>query len=139
MAHHTPHNPHQPIVSMDEQPDSWHMHTTEEGDPQEEHGAHAEPTALVGAFVGSIVFVGLVIVVCLLYYHSHTTGLRRARIETTDFYLENYRPYRDQSDRFLSGYGWATPEAAAAGKVSIPIEIGMEKVRQQYGQAPGGK
>jgi hypothetical protein len=133
------HDPHQPIVAMDEQPDSWHMHTPEEGDPQEEHGAQADPTALVAAFVGSIFFVGLVIVVCLLYYSTHTTGLRAARIETTEFYTENFVPYRQQSDRALSSYGWATPEAAAEGKVSAPIEFGMQKVLQQYGQPLGGK
>jgi hypothetical protein len=130
------HNPHQPIVTMDEQPDSWHMHTSDEGAPQEEHGAQADPTSLVGAFVGSVVFIGAVIVVCLIYYNSHTTKLRQSRIETSEL-AEEYFGYRATSNKVLSGYGWATPEAAAEGKVSIPIDLAMQKVAQQYG-AQGG-
>jgi hypothetical protein len=122
---------------MDGQPDSWHIHTAEEGLPQEEHGSHANAAALVGAFVVSVVFVGAVILVVLLYYNTHTTALRQARIETTAL-SQDYVDYRDRSDRFLSGYGWATPDAAAAGKVSIPIELAMQKVMQQYAGNTGG-
>jgi hypothetical protein len=130
------HDPHQPIVAFDEQPDSWHMHTSDEGLPQEEHAAQADPKALVAAFLGSVFFVGGVIVVCLLYFFTHTTKLRQERIETTAL-AKDYFQYRAVSDKHLATYGWANPEAAAAGKVSIPIDLGMQKVMQQYaGPAP---
>ena len=133
MAHQHHHNPHQPTVAMDEATDSWHMHTSAEGLPQEEHGATAQAGALIASFAGSVIFVGAVILVTILYYRQHVTMLRRERIETTDFYREVYTPYRQQSDKALTGYGWAGPEAAAAGQVSIPIDIAMQRVLQNYG------
>src|ERR1700742_946915 len=102
MSHH---DPHQPTVQMDEHVDSWHTHTADEGMPQEEHAPQANSFALIVAFAGSVIFVALVIVVCLLYYGSHTTGLRQERIETTAL-AADYTVYRDQSDRTLSEYHW---------------------------------
>src|SRR5437868_3021246 len=96
----THHDPHQPIVAFDEHIDSWHRHTVEEGQPQEEHGAQANPAALVGAFLGSIFFVGSVIVVCLLYYGTQTTAMRQRRIETTAL-AGDYFEYRDRSELAL--------------------------------------
>jgi hypothetical protein len=128
MSHH---DPHKPTVSMDEQPDSWHMHTSEEGSPQEEHGAQANPAALVATFVGSVVFVGAVILATVMYYGAHNTRLREERIETTAL-AADYFQYRDRSLAVQADYGWSTPENAAAGKVTIPLDKAMERVRQQY-------
>lgn len=135
MAHdHTHHDPHKPTVSFDAAPDSWHMHAAEEGQPQEEHGATTNPAGLIIAFLGSVFFVGAVILLCILYYQIHTTHLRQERIETTALAQgENgYYKYRDDSAAALQKYGWANPEAAAAGKVSIPIDLAIQKVIQQY-------
>jgi len=129
------HDPHQPIVAFDEQPDSWHMHASDEGQPQEEHAAQADPKSLVAAFLGSVFFVGGVIVVCLMYYFTYTTKLRQERIETTAL-ARVFFAYKATSQKHLAGYGWATPEAAAAGKVSIPLEIGIQRVLQQYAGKP---
>jgi hypothetical protein len=130
------HDPHKPTVAFDEQPDSWHMHAAEEGLPQEEHGATTNPIGLILAFAGSVFFVGSVILMCVLYYRVHTTQLRQQRIETTAL-AGDYFKYRDDSTAAQGGYGWAGPEAAAAGQVSIPVDLAMQKVIQQY--ASGSK
>jgi len=137
MSHDPHHTLHQPTIAMDEQPDSWHMHTVDEGLPQEEHAAQADSRTLVVAFLGSVFFVGAVIVVCLLYYGTHTTALRMARIETTAL-SEDYVKYRDESDRVLSSYHWGSSELAAAGKVTIPLDQAIQKAMQQYGADTGG-
>jgi hypothetical protein len=136
MSH--PHDPHKPQVAFDEAPDSWHRHLSEEGQPQEEHGAQADSLALIVSFVGSVFFVGAVIVVCLLYFQVQYTKLRRERIETTAL-AADYFQYRDDSDKALHGYGWANPEAAAAGKVSGPIDAAMQKVIEQYAARKGAR
>ncbi|MEX2218384.1 MAG: hypothetical protein WD749_06445 [Phycisphaerales bacterium] len=131
------HDPHKPTVALDDQPDSWHMHTSEEGMPQEEHGSQARPFALIGAFVGSFAFVAGVIVACIAYFQNYTTTLRAERIENTRL-ADDYHAYKAGAEKHLAAFGWANPEAAAAGKVSTPLDQAMQRVIQQYHGNQGG-
>jgi hypothetical protein len=78
-----------------------------------------------------VVFVGAVILATVMYYGAHNTRLREERIETTAL-AADYFQYRDRSLAVQADYGWSTPENAAAGKVTIPLDKAMERVRQQY-------
>lgn len=127
MAHQRHHLPEQ-----HESPDAWHSHSAAEGQPQPEHGAKANPVILAGVGVASIVLVLGTIVATAVFLMTHTTKLRRERIETTVWHQETYVPYRQKSDAALAGFSWASPEEAEAGRVSLPIDAAKQRVIEKY-------
>jgi hypothetical protein len=121
----------------EEVPDSWHLHTTDEGEPQAEHGK-TNALILSIAFVASFGFVGLVILLSYLYFQVEMVKRREVRIETTVL-GSDARAYKKQSLEQLQGFSFANSAAARAGAVSIPLPEAERRVMQQYGrQGPGG-
>lgn len=123
MAHETQYLPHQP-----QHTDEWHTHTPDEGLPQVEHGAKANPAVLIIVTLGFVMAVALTVLLTALYFGSYMTAQKRAKAETT-ILSEDYRAYRAQSEAALSGYGWADP---AAGTVRVPINRAIDTVVNQY-------
>lgn len=125
-AHFTP--------AHEEHADEWHHHSTEEGEPQEEHGGYAQP-ALLAKSLGLIVVGTLALMaVTALYFNSTFNQLHRER---TDVDLgKAARDYRDTTSKALKdGYTWADP---IEGHLRVPIEAARQKVIAQYaGQASG--
>ena len=117
-----------------EQPDPWHMHTRDEGEPQEEHASSTNPVVLGGALVGSILFVALVILVSYLYFRVYTVQKREERIETTVFTAEAQRFKREALSQ-LSTYSFPNEQAARAGTVQLPLEEAQRRVLAQYSQS----
>jgi hypothetical protein len=111
-----------------QQTDEWHTHTPDEGQPQHEHGAKANPAILIAVTLGFVVAVALTVLLTSLYFGSYMTSQKRAKSETT-ILSEDYRAYRAQSEAALSGYGWADP---AAGTVRVPIDRAIDKVITSY-------
>jgi hypothetical protein len=111
------------------------MHTTAEGPPQEEHGATVNAALLFAAFVGTVLTIGLVVVLTYLYFTSHMNQLRRSRIETTVLAGE-YRDYRERTTGQLRDYGWVSIEGD--GVVALPMEVAMERVLRRYNGAGQG-
>lgn len=120
-----------PILA--EQPDEWHRHTAEEGAPQIEHGAHATPTALAITFVGMVLGVAAVVLILIVYFNSYVSQVKAEKEEGVGM-SEDFEAYRADSIAHLAGYGWTDP---AAGRVHVPIELGMEQVIAEYAALRG--
>jgi len=129
MAHKT-----QTLNLPPEQPDPWHLHTPDEGPPQEEHGK-INAALLSVAFLASVLFVGVVVLVTYLYFNVQTTRLREERIETTVLSAE-YVAYREKALKSLNDYSFANEQAARAGVVSLPFDQAAQRVIAKY--AGGG-
>jgi Ni,Fe-hydrogenase I cytochrome b subunit len=121
-----------------ETPDAWHLHSAAEGVPQAEHGGKTNTVVLAFAFVASLGFVATVILVSILYFQVHLTSLRHERIEDTALSAA-FHQYRDGAKDRLSGYAFATEDAARAGQVSIPIDQAEQKVIVRYSGTGNGK
>jgi hypothetical protein len=122
MAHldHTPEIP--------EQPDEWHLHSAAEGPAQEEHGSTVNTMLLAFAFIGTVLSIGLVVVLTYMYFSAYMNQLRRTRIETTTL-AADYLQYRADSDRALHDYVWLDEDRTI---VSLPIGVAMERVLENY-------
>ncbi len=118
-----------------EQPDSWHLHTVQEGHPQEEHGK-TNAAILGAAFIASFGFVAVVILVSYLYFNVIAVQKREERIETTILGKEA-REYKAATLAGLQSYTFAAEQQARAGVVSIPLDQAKQQVLAKY--AGGGK
>ncbi len=125
---------HQHTPELHEQPDAWHQHTADEGLPQVEHGARANPVALtitLFAIVFSFVFLLLVV---WLYYNTYKTQLIAERRETiTETQRTDYVTKRGGAETRLSqSPGWID---RTNGTVHIPIDRAVSLVIEEYSQA----
>ncbi len=118
---------------LHEQPDAWHQHTADEGAPQVEHGSHATPTALAITFVGMVLGVAAVILILIVYFNSYVSQVKAEKEEGVSSAAE-FETYRAESLAHLEGYGWTDP---AAGRVHVPIDMGMQQVIDEYAAARG--
>jgi hypothetical protein len=125
----------------EEQPDSWHLHTMDEGTPQQEHASSTNAAMLAGAFIGSFLFVGLVILVSYLYFQVIAVQKREERIETTVLGADA-RAYKADALASLQTYSFPNEQAARAGVVQLPLAQAEQRVLAQYksaGAAGGSK
>lgn len=113
-----------------EHADSWHRHTTAEGEPQVEHTAHVNPTAIFGALCVSTVFTIIVVIVTAFYFLQHTSALKKELRETTNSAAQQIE-YRAAAMAMQEQYAW---ENAQEGTVRIPITQAMQSVVEEYQQ-----
>lgn len=128
MAYHKRERPHTP--QHEEHADSWHRHDASSA-PQAEHGATLNTSALMLAFVLTVVGVFAVSGAILVYWLGYTSQLRRDRLETT-ILAKEYWSYKQSADTALAGYGVVDPKART---VSIPIDQAMRAVLDRYGDS----
>ncbi|MEQ8850573.1 MAG: hypothetical protein RIB32_02175 [Phycisphaerales bacterium] len=125
---------HKHTPERHEQPDAWHQHTADEGLPQTEHGARANPVALtvtLFAIVFSFVFLLLVV---WLYYNTYSTQLKAERREVvSDTLRTDYATKRGGAQtRLTQSPGWID---RINGKVHIPLDRAASLVIEEYSQA----
>ena len=119
-----------------EEPDSWHRHTVDEGQPQEEHGGKPNNFSLAVAFLVSLGFVAAVILATFLYFQTHMNTIRQERAESTVLSLD-YVKYRDTAQAALQDYSFPTPDLARAGTPTVPLDQAAQRVIARYsGSAP---
>lgn len=118
---------------LHEQPDSWHRHSADEGAPQVEHGSHATPTVLAITFVGMVLGVAAVVLILIAYFNTYVSQVKAEKEEGVGMAGE-FEAYRAESLEHLAGYGWTD---AAADRVHVPIELGMEAVVAEYAALRG--
>ncbi len=121
------HTPEEPA-----QPDSWHRHTPDEGEPQAEHLSQVNPVTLGKVLFVLIAGTAAFIVVTVLYFDVRIRTLTSERIENdlsgyTSREAGTYFHYKDASDAQLSRFGWNGPE-----QVRIPVDEAKKKVIEQY-------
>lgn len=110
-------------------PDQWHRHTPDEGTPQPEHAARANPAVLgVAMTLLTIAFVATVIIVILFYNHV-AAATRATRMETSTPANQWY-DYHNRSMERLAGYELVNADESDA--VRIPIDLAMERVVESY-------
>jgi|RhiMethySRZTD1v2_1073278.scaffolds.fasta_scaffold390220_2 hypothetical protein len=127
MSHPTHYTP-----EFHEEPDSWHRHTVDEGEPQAEHGGKPNNFLLAIAFLASLGFVAAVILASFLYFQKHMTSLRQERAESTVLSTD-FVKYRDTAQAALQDFSFATPDLARAGTVMVPAEEATKRVIARYG------
>lgn len=116
-----------------EQIDPWHMHTADEGTPQVEHAAKANPWILIGFFVGSVGFLVVFCLATIVYANGYLAARRAAKVEITAS-ADVARSEKATAEMRLSDYGWVD---AGQGRVRIPIRAAMEEMAAQSA-APDG-
>lgn len=116
-------------IPVHEEPEPWHRHSPEEGEPQQEHAGSVNTTILLGVFVATVVFVFASILFTYLYFTRYMTNLRQEQIETTVM-ASDYRDYKERSAAALGQFGWVDAEA---GVVSLPLEVAKARVLERYG------
>jgi hypothetical protein len=109
--------------------DAWHHHGAEEGRPQAEHGAIANPGVLVRWFVLIVVTLVAVVLALMVYFQHYITNEKAIRIENTAL-AGGAQSAKTQAEGELSRY---KPLDKDAGTVQIPIDQAMQKVVEKYG------
>lgn len=117
----------QKLEHAHESPDSWHRHTPEEGQGQQEHGAHASPKALLLTLVAMVFGTLFVVLVLMAFFRSYTTQFRAATEETLELGVPA-RESRAKAMGELNSWGWTSD-----GRLHMPIEQAMEKVVAERG------
>jgi hypothetical protein len=125
--------PHQQHFTPEvhEEPDPWHRHLPDEGDPQEEHGGKPNNFLLAIAFVFSLGFVAATILASFLYFQVYMTGVRQKTLETTVLSTD-FLDYREKAHAALAGYSFPTADMARAGKAMIPADQAAQRVIARY-------
>ncbi len=120
--------PHETPVHHTE-PDAWHQHSADEGAPQLEHAAHANPTALAITFIGMILGVAFVIVVLVAYFNNYVSTIKAEKQEGVGI-AAPFEASKAEALAHLDGYGWVDHDT-----VYIPVEAAMDRVVQRYASA----
>lgn len=110
------------------QADAWHRHTSDEGGPQTEDGAHASSKAL-GLTLLAIVFgVAAVIIVLVIYFNSYQSRYKAMRQEGTTSAIDAINAKTDGLAH-LSSYGWIDREGGVA---FVPVTDAADLVLAEY-------
>lgn len=140
MSHPTAHTPEE-----HEKPDAWHAHTVEEH-PQQAHGESLDGLRvfLIG-LVGYLLTVATILVVTV-YFVSYKNN---DQIQFEEYPERSMGPSAavqgpalEQREKVLTELAtnqpavWTDPEA---GKVSIPLDVAMNKVVEKYAKRPAAK
>ena len=124
--------PHETPVNHTE-PDEWHQHSPDEGAPQIEHGAHANPTALAITFVAMILGVAFVIVVLVAYFNNYVSTIKAEKQEGVTI-AEPFEASKAEALAHLNAYGWVDHQT-----VHVPVSNAMDQVIARYASAaPAG-
>lgn len=116
------HGEHTPVHH--EHVDAWHMHSIEEGSPQAEHAATANPWVLLVVFVASVIFLVVFIGATIVYAKGYVSTRRAQKVEITTW-AADARSARATAEMELSQYGWVN---AAESRVRVPIEVVMQEM-----------
>lgn len=108
--------------------DAWHQHTTAEGAPQHEHGAHASAKALGLTFIVMVVGVIATILILVAYFKSFVSQYKAERQEGTAMMAPTFEAKLAARNR-LGSYGWVDRDA---GTVHIPLDAAMQRVLSDY-------
>ena len=111
-----------------EEPDAWHTHTLEEGAPQVEHAARANPAVLIIVLVGLVISTVAMVLALWLYFQDYVDRQKAMRKEVVAFH-DPYLAYRARSLAELGTFGW---QDAEAGVLNIPIEDAKRLVIERY-------
>lgn len=113
--------------------DAWHQHSPDEGVPQQEHGAHANISALLITFVVLTVATVAFSVIIGLYTIQRVTQLTAAS-EGKGLMAMSAEAVQYKQDALAAqtGYSWT-----AAGTVRLPIDQAMQKVVAEYQETQG--
>ncbi len=124
MTHHTQdHTEPQETVL-----DAWHQHPADQGVPQQEHGAHANITALLITFVvltlATVIFSVIIGLYTIREIGQYTAQGERQGLEAVS---TEALQYKEDALAAQAGYSWT-----ANGTVKIPIDQAMQKVIADY-------
>ena len=97
---------------------------------QAEHDDPTSGATLLVGFVGTCLFVFVVLYIHVLFENHRTAEERRKQINVAPAELMQYRA---EQEALLHGYRWVDEEA---GVVQIPIERAMELVVAESGGGP---
>lgn len=111
-----------------ETPDSWHRHATDDGAPQQEHGAHASARALSIAFITMTLGVAFVIIVLIAYFNSYNSRYKK-QVQETTILGDEVRAQRAADLGTLTQYGRIDAE-----NYQIPIDVAMQAVVTERNQ-----
>mgnify|MGYP003571154332 CR=1 FL=1 len=120
--------PHETPVHHTE-PDDWHQHTPDEGAPQVEHTAAANPTALAITFIAMILGVAFVIVVLVAYFNNYVSTIKAEKQEGVTI-AEPFEASKAEALAHLNAYGWVDHQT-----VHIPVSDAMDRVVARYASA----
>lgn len=139
---HDPHaNPHAGPHGRDtrhthppeERLDAWHTHSAEEGAPQEEHAAKANPVLLFGVFIATVAGVVGMVLAVILYFGAYKTDLRERYVENLAM-ADKANAAKAAATAELAGpYTWIGPQQE---NIRIPITQAMERVIERYADSP---
>lgn len=125
---------HHEVPHVHAEPDAWHRHASEEGMPQEEHGATVNPTALSIVFVAMIFGVVFVLLLLTAYFNNYTYTYKARQQEGVPVARAVFETEKALADARLSTYGWIDRNA---GTVHIPLDTAYQTVIAHYQGADG--
>lgn len=108
--------------------DAWHQHSTGEGAPQHEHGAHMTVKALGMTFI--VMTVGVIVTILLLVWFFNTTVSKYKAMQTEGTsMMEPAFNAKLAARKQLGEFGWIDRDAKT---VHIPVESAMQRVLADY-------
>jgi hypothetical protein len=110
--------------------DPWHHHGSDEGEPQEEHLAQVNTTAIAKWFVLIVLSVVASIAFIVVYFNQYHRKLQASTVETIA--SGEFVSYQRASMDALSQSGEETWTGLAGSRVQVPVSRAMEKVSEKY-------
>lgn len=120
-----------PDHSHEQHTDDWFRHSTGEGAPQHEHGAHASARALAITFIAMVLGVTFTIIVLVAYFNSYNSRFKMKVQETTTL-GDAARQMRSKALGEINQYRWVDHN-----NVQIPIDEAMKSVVAERGNKAG--
>jgi hypothetical protein len=108
--------------------DAWHQHSTAEGMPQHEHGAHASAKALGLTFITMVVGVIVVILILIAYFNSYVSSTKARLQEGTAMMAPAFNA-KVAARSQLESFGWVDQ---SAGTVRVPLPNAIDRVVDEY-------
>jgi len=112
-------------------PDAWHRHTKEEGAPQVEHGAKADPIMLTGVIAVMVVIFLATCVVIVMYFNKTMAETRNRLLETTALAdgPDGSFARHENALKNAEAFTWVDRET---GVVTIPLSDATRAVIEDY-------
>ncbi len=120
---------HQETPTHHTEPDAWHRHSEDEGAPQVEHAAHANPTILAVTFIAMILGVAFVVVVLVAYFNNYVSNFKAEKQEGVGM-AAPFEASKAEALAQLNGHGWVDTNT-----IYIPVDDAMDLVVQRYASA----
>lgn len=127
------HAAHDPAHADDHHVDPWHHHSSQEPEPQHEHGGIVNPGIIFLWFVGGIVFLVATIGVIIMYFDQYSTTQRVELIEVqpTRQYWSQFEAKRNEMVARVAPQGYELIDSQK-GTARPPIEATMRNVVEDY-------